>query len=123
MKKYFADWKEYDEQVPLYDFRGYDLKTVESVGAMIFTRVMPRADLVAYRRNEVLLGEFDKQIDVLKVSRLLRYADALRNDYLRPAWRTAKLSTFYVTPGYDARIEDECRRLGVRYIVEPEPVS
>ena len=121
MTKYFPDWRDWDEQVPLYDFRGWDIRTIESVGALTFTRVMPRADVIALRRGELLIIEFDKTMELTKVARLSRYIDALRHDHLRPGWRDRLLTAAYVTPGYDARFEDECRRLGYRYIVEPEP--
>jgi hypothetical protein len=121
MSKYFPDWPEYDEQVPLYDTRGLDEKTVKTVGIAIFTRMMPRADVIAVRDGELLLIEFDKQLDLMKVSRLLRYAEAMKHDYVRPEWHKARIKMVYVTPGYDARIEAECKRLGIEYIVEPEP--
>jgi len=122
MSKYFPDWPEYDEQVPIFDVRGLDERTIQTVGIAIFTRMMPRADVIAVRPGELLLVEFDKQMDPLKVSRLLRYREAVRHDYVRPEWRKAKIHLAYVTPGYDARIEAECKRHGIRYIVEPEPV-
>ena len=121
MDKYFPDWPTWDEQVPLYDFRGWDPATIESLGPLYFTRVMPRADLIAIRRNEILIVEFDKTMELTKVARLARYIEAIKNDYVRPAWRNYLLTAVYVTPGYDARFENECRRLGYRYIVEPEP--
>ena len=121
MAKHFPDWPEWDEQVPLYDFRGWDLKTVESVGPLIFTRTMPRADLIALKEDELLIIEFDNQMKLTSISRLDRYVEAIKNDYLRPEWRTRTLHAVYVTPGYDARFEAECRRKGYRYIVEPVP--
>ena len=121
MAKYFPDWPEWDEQVPLYDFRGWDLKTVESVGPLIFTRTMPRADLIALKDGELLIIEFDNQMTLTNISRLDRYIEGIKNDYLRPEWRTRTLHAAYVTPGYDARFEAECRRKGYRYIVEPVP--
>jgi len=121
MAKYFGDWPESDEQVPLYDFRGYDLPTVESVGPLIFTRLMPRADLIALKGNELLIIEFDQQMVLTNISRLDRYIEAIGHDHLRPDWRTKVVRAAYVTPGYDARFEAECRRKGYRYIVEPVP--
>ena len=121
MHKYFPDWTVWDEQVPLYDFRGWDIKTIESVGPLTFTRVMTRADLIAIRRNEILIIEFDKTMELTKVARLARYIEAIKNDYIRPEWRNFLLTAVYVTPGYDARFEAECLRKGYRYIVEPEP--
>jgi len=122
MEKYFPDWPQWDEQVPLYDFRGWDLKTVESVGPLLFTRVMPRADVIALRDDELLIIEFDKQMKLVHVARLDRYIEAIRNDYVRPDWRKRHIIAAYVTPGYDARFEAECRRKGYRYIVEPVPL-
>lgn len=122
MSKYFPDWETYDEQVPLFDLRGYDRKTVESVGMMFFTRLMPRADVIVLKPGELLVVEFDRHIDVLHVTRLQRYIEAVKHDEARPDWRKRKISGSYVTPGYDARIEAECERLGFKYIVEPEPV-
>jgi len=122
MEKYFPDWPEYDEQIPIYDFRGYDLDTVRSVGPMFFTRLMPRADVIALRPGRLLIIEFDKTMELVKVTRLLRYMDAVRNDYMRPDWRTRRILGAYVTPGYDARFEAECSRLEIQYIVEPEVV-
>ena len=121
MSKYFADWPEYDEQVSIFDLRGYDEKTVRSLGIGYFTRLMPRADVIAIRGDELLVVEFDRQMEILHVSRLERYVDAIRHDEARPDWRRRRIFATYVTPGYDARIEDECRRLGFQYIVEPEP--
>lgn len=121
MAKYFPTWPTWDEQVPLYDFRGWDLKTVESVGPLTFTRTMPRADLIALRGTELLIVEFDNQMVLTNISRLARYIEGVRNDYLRPEWRDRKIQAAYVTPGYDARFEAECRRKGYRYIVEPVP--
>jgi hypothetical protein len=83
---------------------------------------MPRADVIAVKPGRLLIVEFDKQMDVMKVSRLLRYADAVKHDYVRPEWRKAKIEMAYVTHAYDSRIEAECKRLGIRYIVEPEPM-
>jgi hypothetical protein len=121
MAKYFSDWETWDEQVPLYDFRGWDPKTIESVGPLVFTRVMPRADLVALRPNELLIIEFDKTMELTKVSKMDRYIDAIKNEYIRKDWKTRKITAAYVTPGYDGRFEAECRRKGYQYIVEPEP--
>lgn len=121
MAKYFAEWKTWDEQVPLYDFRGWDIATVESVGPLAFTRAMPRADLIAVRAGEMLIIEFDNQMVLTNVSRLDRYIDAVENDYLRPEWHTLKITAAFVTPGFDARFQAECTRKGYRYIVEPEP--
>ena len=121
MRKYFPDWPTWDEQVPLYDFRGWDIKTIESVGPLTFTRVMPRADLIALRRGEILIIEFDKTMELTKIARFTRYIEALKNDYIRPEWRDRPLTAVYITPGYDARFEAECLRKGYRYIVEPEP--
>jgi len=121
MAKYFPDWPGYDEQVPIYDFRGYDLRTVKSVGPLIFTRAMPRADVIALRPNELLVVEFDKQMDLVHISRLDRYIDAIKHDYVRPDWAKRKIIAAYVTPAYDGRFEYECKRKGYRYIVHPEP--
>jgi len=121
MTKHFPDWAEWDEQVPLYDFRGWDPKTIESVGPLAFTRVMPRADLIAIRAREILVVEFDNQMVLTNVSRLDRYIEAMKNDYLRPEWARLYVHAAFVTPGYDARFEAECRRKGYRYIVEPQP--
>ena len=121
MTKYFADWPDYDEQVSLFDLRGYDEKTVRSVGVMFFTRLMPRADVIAIRDNELLIVELDHRMELLHVSRLKRYVDAIKHDEARPDWRRRKVVCAYVTSGYDVRIENECQRLGFRYIVEPEP--
>ena len=121
MAKYFPDWPEWDEQVPLYDFRGWDPKTIESVGPLMFTRAMPRADVIALRPGRILIVELDNQMVLTNVARLDRYLDALKNDYLRPEWKTLRTQAAYVTPGYDARFEAECRRKGYRYIVEPVP--
>lgn len=120
MAKYFPDWPEYDEQIPLYDLRGYDEATVRSVGVMYFSRLMPRADVIAIRKGELLIVELDKQMSLVKVSRLARYIDAIKHDAIRPIWHRLRIKGAYVTPGYDARIEAECRRLGFKYIVEPE---
>jgi len=120
MAKYFPDWPTWDEQVPLYDFRGWDLRTVESVGPMAFTRLMPRADLIAVKPDALLILEFDNEMRVLNIAKLDRYIDAVRNDYLRPKWRELRIQGVYVTPGYDGRLEEECKRKGYRYIVEPE---
>jgi hypothetical protein len=122
MAKYFPDWTEWDEQVPLYDFRGWDPKTIESVGPLIFTRAMPRADLIALKPGELLIAEFDRTMILTNISRLERYIDAVKNDYVRPDWKTRKVQATYITPGFDARFEDECKRKGYRYIVEPEPL-
>jgi len=122
MAKYFPDCPEWDEQVPLYDFRGWDPKTIESVGPLIFTRAMPRADLIAIRPTFILVVEFDNLMVLTNVARLDRYIDAIKNDYLRPEWRTKDVQAAYVTPGYDARFEAECQRKGYRYIVEPVPL-
>ena len=121
MAKYFPEWPTWDEQVPLYDFRGWDPKTIESVGPLTFTRLMPRADLIALRATDLLIIEFDNQMRLTDVTRLGRYIDALKHDYLRPEWRGLVIKAAYVTPGYDARFEAECRREGYRYIVEAEP--
>jgi len=122
MSKYFPDWPDYDEQVPIYDIRGLDENTIKTVGIALFTRVMPRADVIAVKPGRLLLIEFDKQMDAMKVSRLLAYADAIRHDYVRPEWRKAKIEMVYVTPAYDSRIEAQCKAHGIRYIVEPEPM-
>jgi len=119
MAKYYPNWPTWDEQVPLYDFRGWDPKTIESVGALTFTRLMPRADLIAVRKTDLLIIEFDNIMVLTNVSRLDRYVDAIKHDYLRPEWRELYVHAAYVTPGYDARFEAECRRKGYRYIVEP----
>ena len=121
MAKYFSDWPEWDEQVPLYDFRGWDPATIESVGPLTFTRTMPRADLIALKGTGLLIIEFDKQMTLTNISRLDRYIEAVQNDYLRPEWRLKVISSAYVTPGFDARFQAECRRKGHRYIVEPVP--
>ena len=121
MAKHFPDWPEWDEQVPLYDFRGWDLATVESAGPLTFTRTMPRADLIALKGTELLIIEFDNQMTLTNISRLDRYIEAVKNDYLRPEWRTRKITAAYVTPGFDARFRSECRRKGYQYIVEPVP--
>jgi len=121
MARHFPDWKTWDEQVPLYDFRGWDPKTIESVGPLMFTRAMPRADLIAVRATDLLIVEFDNLMVLTNVSRLDRYIDAVKNDYLRPEWRRLFIKAAYVTPGYDARFEAECRRKGYTYIVEPVP--
>jgi len=121
MAKYFPTWKTWDEQVPLYDFRGWDPKTIESLGPLTFTRVMPRADLLAVLGTNILIIEFDNQMVLTNISRLDRYIEAVKHDYLRPAWRDYITTAAYVTPGYDARFEAECRRKGYRYIVEPVP--
>lgn len=121
MEKYFPDWPTYDEQVPLYDFRGWDPKTIESVGPLTFTRTMPRADLIALRETDLLIIEFDNQMVLTNISRLGRYIEAIRNEYIRTEWRRLVIKPVYVTPGYDARFEAECRRKGYRYIVEPVP--
>jgi len=121
MSKHFPDCPEWDEQVPLYDFRGWDPKTIESVGPLVFTRAMPRADLIAVRPTFILVMEFDNIMVLTNVARLDRYIDAIRNDYLRPDWRLKDITAVYVTPGYDARFEAECARKGYRYIVEPVP--
>jgi len=121
MTRHYPDWPEWDEQVPLYDFRGWDPATVESVGPLIFTRAMPRADLIALKGNELLVIEFDQQMVLTNISRLDRYIEAVQNDYLRPEWRLKVIRAAYVTPGFDARFQAECRRKGYRYIVEPVP--
>jgi len=121
MAKNYPGWEEWDEQVPLYDFRGYDILTVESVGPLTFTRLMPRADLIALKGTELLIIEFDNQMTLTNVSRLDRYIEAIKNDYLRPEWRLKTIRAAYVTPGFDARFQAECRRKGYRYIVEPVP--
>jgi len=121
MAKYFPKWPAWDEQVPLYDFRGWDPKTLESIGPLTFTRVMPRADLIAVWGTNLLIIEFDNQMVLTNVARLDRYMEAVKNDYLRPAWRDYLITAAYVTPGYDARFEAECRRKGYQYIVEPVP--
>jgi len=121
MTKYFPEWPEWDEQVSLYDFRGYDLLTVESVGPLIFTRLMPRADLIALKNRELLIIEFDNKMVLTNITRLDRYIEAIQNDYLRPEWRLRTIRAAYVTPGFDARFQAECRRKGYRYIVEPIP--
>jgi len=121
MAKYFADWATWDEQVPLYDFRGWDPKTIESVGALAFTRLMPRADLIAVRATDLLVVEFDQQMVLTNVSRLDRYIDAIKNEHIRREWRGLVIHAAYVTPGFDARFEAECRRKGYKYIVEPVP--
>lgn len=121
MKKHFPGWPTYDEQVPLYDFRGYDPATVKSVGPLAFSRLMPRADLIALKPGELLIIEFDKQMTLTSVSRLGRYIEAVQNDELRPDWRTRKITAVHVTPGFDARFKAECERKGYRYIVEPVP--
>jgi len=121
MRKYFPDWPQWDEQVPLYDFRGFDLKTVESVGPLTFTRTMPRADLIALRGNELLIVEFDRSMKVIHITRLDGYVDAIKHDHLRPEWRKKRIIPVYVTPGYDARLEYACKVRRYRYIVEPEP--
>ena len=121
MAKYFPDWPTWDEQVPLYDFRGWDLKTIESVGPLTFTRTMPRADLIAVGPYELLIIEFDNQMTLTNVSRLDRYIEAIFVDQLRPEWGDLAIYAAYVTPGYDARFEAECQRKGYRYIVEPVP--
>jgi len=121
MAKYFPDWAEWDEQVPLYDFRGWDPKTIESVGPLVFTRTMPRADVIAIRAKEILIVELDNQMVLTNVARLDRYIEAIKNDYLRPEWKLLYVHAAFVTPGYDARFEAECRRKGYRYLVEPQP--
>jgi len=121
MTKYFPDWANWDEQVPIYDVRGLDPGTVKTVGIMLFTRVMPRADILAVKPDRLLLVEFDKQMMLTHVSKLDRYIDAVRNDSVRPKWATIPVEGAYVTPGYDARLEAECKRKGYRYIVEEEP--
>ena len=121
MRAHFPEWETWDEQVPLYDFRGWDEATIESVGPLTFTRTMPRADLIALKDNELLIIEFDNQMTLTNISRLDRYIEAIKNDYIRPEWRTLKISAAYVTPGFDARFQAECRRKGYRYIVEPVP--
>ena len=121
MAKHYPDWPDWDEQVALYDFRGWDIPTIESVGPLTFTRTMPRADLIALKKGEILIIEFDEQMVLTSVSRLDRYIEAIKNDYVRPAWRTLKLSAAYVTPGFDARFQHECRLKGYRYIVEVVP--
>jgi len=121
MSKYFPEWTTYDEQVPIYDLRGYDEKTVRSVGVMFFTRMMPRADVIALRPGELLVLELDKQVDLLHVSRLARYLDAIAHDAVRLDWARRKIRAAYVNPAYDARLEAECKRLGFQYIVEPVP--
>ena len=121
MADHFPDWPDWDEQVPIYDLRGYDEKTVKSVGVMFFTRLMPRADVIALKPGELLIVEFDKQMDLLHAARLARYMEAIKHDAVRKDWRERKISAAYVTPAYDARLEDEAHRIGARYIVEPEP--
>ena len=121
MRAHYPGWETWDEQVPLYDFRGWDPATIESVGPLTFTRTMPRADLIALKERELLIIEFDNQMTLTNISRLDRYIEAIKNDYLRPEWRTLKISAAYVTPGFDARFQAECRRKGYRYIVEPVP--
>jgi hypothetical protein len=121
MRKYFPDWDQWDEQVPIYDIRGLDPGTVRTVGIMFFTRVMPRADILAVKPDRLLLVEFDKQMMLTHVGHLDRYIDAIRNDAIRPKWHDIPIEAAYVTPGYDARIEAECTRKGYRYIVEEEP--
>ena len=121
MAKYFPGWDTWTEQVALYDFRGWDLKTVRSVGPLTFTRLMPRADLIAIGPTELLIIEFDSQMTLTSVTRLGRYVEAIQNDYVRPEWRELRIIAVYVTPGYDARFEAECARHGYRYIVEPQP--
>jgi len=121
MRKHFPEFEVWDEQVPLYDFRGWDLKTVRSVGPLLFTRTMPRADLIAIKEDKLLIIEFDKQMKLVNITKLDAYIDALRHDYLRPNWAKKRIIAVYVTPGYDARIEYACRLRRYRYIVEPEP--
>ena len=121
MKKYFSDWLEWDEQVPIFDIRGLDEKTVQTVGIALFTRMMPRADVIAIKKDRLLIIEFSRMMDPLHVQRLARYIDAIRHEYVRVKWRDMPIEGIYVTPGYDARIEAECGRLGFRYLVEPEP--
>lgn len=121
MAKHFPDWKEYDEQVPLFDLRGYDLRTVESAGVLTFARLMPRADLIAVRSSDLLVIEFDNQMVLTNIVRLDRYVEAIKNDHVRPTWRTLAIKPVLVTPGYDGRFEAECRRRGYRYIVEAVP--
>lgn len=120
MAKHFPEWSQFDEQVPLYDLRGYDPATVNSIGVMFFTRLMPRADVIALRMGEILIVEFDRQMILTNVTRLLRYADAIKNDAVRPDWRDRKIQMVYVTPGLDVRFSAECARIGARYIAEPE---
>jgi len=121
MAKHFPDWPTWDEQVPLYDFRGWDEKTIQSVGPLMFTRAMPRADLIALRGSEILVVEFDQTMILTNVSRLGRYIDAIKHDYVRPEWRDRFIHAAYVTPGYDARFEAECRRNGYKYVVMEAP--
>lgn len=121
MAKYFPEWPTWDTQVPLYDFRGWDPGTIESVGPLIFTRAMPRADVIAVRATDLLVVELDNQMVLTNISRLDRYVDAVKNDYLRREWRTLVIKGAYVTPGFDARFQAECRRKGYQYIVEPVP--
>jgi len=121
MQKHFPDWPTWDTQVPLYDFRGWDPKTIESVGPLVFTRTMPRADVIALRPLGILVVELDNQMVLTNISRLDRYVEAVRNDYIRPEWKALSVTAAYVTPGFDARFEAECKRKGYRYIVEPAP--
>jgi len=121
MRKYFPEFETWDEQVPLYDFRGWDIKTVESVGPLLFTRAMPRADLIAIRGDTLLIIEFSKRMDLVDITKLDAYIDHVKHDYLRPGWREKRIIPVFVTPGYDARIEYACRLRRYRYIVEPEP--
>ena len=123
MEKYFPDWKDWDEQVPIFDIRGLDRKTVETVGIGYFTRIMPRADAVAVKPDELLVLEFDKDMVFMHVRKLAAYIDSVKSDFVRENWKKKKITGIYVIPAPEARIEDYCKRMGFRLIIEPEPVS
>ena len=122
MSKHFPAWPDWDEQVPIYDLRGLDVDTIETVGFGYFTRIMPRADLIALKPGELLVVEFDRAVNPMHVITLTRYIDAVRHDHLRPDWRKRKLKGAFVIPEAESRVKAECERLGYMYVVEPEPV-
>jgi len=122
MDKYFADWPDWDEEVPIFDIRGLDLRTIDTVGIGYFTRVMPRADVVALREGELMVVEFDTAANPMNVWKLSKYIDSIRAEHVRDDWRKRKISGAFVVPSYEARVEAECERLGYRFIVEPQPV-
>lgn len=122
MQKYFPDWPQYEHQAAIFDIRGLDKSTIETLGILFFARVMPRADVIAWRGQELLVIEFTKQRDPKKVFQLQGYLDSIKHDEVRPQWKDFKLTAVLVSAIYDVRTEEACKRFGYKFIVEPEPL-
>jgi len=103
-------------QAPLYDTRGINPEDLKTFGIYFYERVMPRADILIIRPDEVLLVEIKTDPKLREVQNLLFYRDALTHDEIRrPQIAGKKIRMIFISGKTDVRLKARCSELGIEY--------